>query len=401
MNPLRRLLGRPDALIRALVSAFAGAFLAGAPSPAVHAADDLTPLSDEFRSPSSRTRWLRIFQTEGWGNDPLESFDLSGTVPGRLRLVPHTSSWYAEWRGELTYQEVAGDFVVTTEVEVRNRAGTGAPGSPYSLAGILVRAPRSMTRPSEWTPGGQDYVFLSLGAADTPGTWQHEVKTTVRSVSTLDISPGTPSAGIQVARVGRHLILLRRPPGGSWVVHRRYSRPDFPATLQAGLTVYTDWPNCERVGAAAHNVTVLTNGAALPGGGVFTGGQPDLDARFDYVRYARPRIPTDLVGADLSNPVVVPDARLLAFLGDSAHEPAQPLRLTPVRVDGALRVELSYPDGTPTEAHRRSRVRVDSRGGLSDGSGTWSAVGSPVETSGISIPEEGIGTRFLRAIEDP
>ena len=73
------------------------------------------------------------------------------------------------------------------------------------------------------------------------------MKTTVRSVSTLDINPGTPSAGIQVARIGRHLILLRRPPGGAWVVHRRYSRPDLPTTLQAGLTVYTDWPSCERV----------------------------------------------------------------------------------------------------------------------------------------------------------
>lgn len=400
MKPLRFLLDPARALGLALLGLTAPSALSGA--------DDLTPLSDEFRSPSSRSRWLRIFQTEGWGNDPLQSFDLAGSAPGRLRLVPHTSSWYAEWRGELTYQEVSGDLVITTEVEVRNRAGTGAPGSRYSLAGIMVRAPRTMTRPSEWTPGGQDYVFLSLGAADTPGTWQHEVKTTVDSVSTLDISPGTPSAGIQVARIGRHLILLRRPPGGAWVVHRRYSRPDFPSTLQAGLTVYTDWPNCERVGATAHNVTVLTNGAALPGGGVFSGALPDLDARFEYVRYARPRIPADLTGADLSNPAAVTDARLLGFLGDGANPPSEPLRLTPVRRGAAHRIELTYPDGSRPEPHRAGKVRLETSAFLGSASTNWSASGIQPDpaTGTVDLPgmtEGGSGTeiRFLRAMESP
>ena len=42
---------------------------------------------------------------------------------------------------------------------------------------------------------------------------------------------------------------------------------------------------------------------------------PDIDARFDYVRFLRPTVPAALVGRDLSDLGVVSDAELLAFLG--------------------------------------------------------------------------------------
>lgn len=345
------------------------------------AADDLSALSDEFRSPATRTDWQRIHLTEGWGNDPLAVFDIGQQRPGRLLLVPHTSVWFGEWRGELTYKSVTGDFVVTTDVEVSRRGGGGAPKSPYSLAGIMVRAPRTMKSPAQWTPGGQNYVFLSLGSADTPGTYQHEVKTTVDSVSTLHVSPGTPRAQIQVARIGRHLILLRRPPGGGWVVHRRYSRPDFPATLQAGLTVYTDWPNCERVGAAAQNITVLTNGARLPDGTTFTGADPDLEAVFDYVRFARPQVPAALANADLSDPAVVSDAQLLTFLGEAAHGPAAALRLRPAMSgSGTPRLRIAYADGGSVEGHRLDRLRVRASATVEAPTVAWRRLTDPVRT---------------------
>lgn len=286
------------------------------------AGDDLTPLSDEFDDAGSLSQWRRIYQVEGWGNNALQQLDINTTRPGRLWMVPHTSSWYAEWRGELTFKTVTGDFVITTDVEPRNRARTGAPNSLYSLAGIMVRTPRTMTQPSQWTPGGQNYVFLSMGAADQPGSYQYEVKTTLNSISTLYISNGAPSrATIQVARIGPHLLMLRRDAGGPWRVHQRYFRPDMPATLQAGLTVYTDWPVCETVGSAQQNVTVLTNGARLPNGGIVSGAQPDLSASFDYVRFARPTIPSGLRNANLSNAGSVSDAQILAFLGDAASPP--------------------------------------------------------------------------------
>jgi hypothetical protein len=291
-------------------------------SPPVRAYDDLTILSDEFDAAGTLTNWQRIYQVEGWGNNVLQQFDIDTSRPGRMVMVPYTSSWYAEWRGELTFKTVTGDFVITADVEPRNRAGAGAPGSQYSLAGIMVRAPRTMTNPGQWTPGGQNYVFLSLGAASNPGTYQYEVKTTSNSVSTLYISNGAPSrASIQVARLGAHLILLRRDQGGSWQVHQRYFRPDLPALLQAGLTVYTDWPVCESVGFQYQNQFVLTNGLRLPNSVVVSGCNPDLVAAFDYVRYTRPQVPAELQAANFSNPVAVTDAQLLSFLGDPADVP--------------------------------------------------------------------------------
>lgn len=288
----------------------------------VLAHDDLTALSDEFDAAHSVTNWQRIYQVEGWGNNVLQQFDINTSRPGRMTMVPYTSSWYAEWRGELTFKRITGDFVITTDIEPRNRAGNGAPGSQYSLAGIMVRAPRTMTSPAQWTPGGQNYVFLSTGAANNPGSYQYEVKSTLNSQSMLYISNGAPArSSIQVARLGPHLILLRRGQGGIWQVHQRYFRPDMPPTLQAGLTVYTDWAVCESVGFQYQNQVVLTNGLRLPNGTVVGGCNPDLVAAFDYVRYARPQVPNNLAGASFSSPAAVTDAQLLSFLGEPANVP--------------------------------------------------------------------------------
>lgn len=288
-------------------------------------ADDLAPLSDEFHYAGSAVQWSRIHQVEGWGNEVLEQFNINTERAGRLFMAPHSSTWYAENRGELTFKEVTGDFVITTEVEPTRRSGSGAPRSEYSLAGIMVRTPRTMTSTAQWTPGGQNYVFLSLGAASNPGNYQFEVKTTLNSQSTLHITDNAPPrAMIQVARLGPHLITLRSAPGGSWVVHRRYQRADMPARLQAGLTVYTDWPLCAGVGYENQNTLVLTNGARLANGAIVSGANPDLLAAFDYVRYRRPQIPANLAGANFSNPSAVSDAQLLSFLGANANLPHMP-----------------------------------------------------------------------------
>jgi len=292
---------------------------------AAQAEDDLAPLSDEFHHAGTITNWRRIHQVEGWGNDVLEQFNINTARAGRLFMAPHSSTWYAENRGELTFKEVTGDFVITTEVEPTRRSGGGAPRSEYSLAGIMVRTPRTMTSPAQWTPGGQNYIFLSLGAASNPGNYQFEVKTTLNSQSTLHITDNAPPrAMIQVARLGPHLIALRSAPDGSWVVHRRYQRADMPARLQAGLTVYTDWPLCAGVGFENQNTRVLTNGTRLANGSIVSGANPDLLAAFDYVRYRRPQIPANLAGANFSNPSAVSDAQLLSFLGANANLPHMP-----------------------------------------------------------------------------
>jgi hypothetical protein len=325
-------------------------------SPSVRAYDDLTILSDEFDAAHSVTNWQRIYQVEGWGNDVLQQFNINTSRPGRMTMVPYTSSWYAEWRGELTFKAITGDFVITTDVEPRNRAGNGAPGSQYSLAGIMVRTPRSMTSPGQWTAGGQNYVFLSLGAASNPGTYQYEVKTTSNSVSTLQISGGVPRASIQVARIGAHLIMLRRDQGGAWQVHRRYFRPDMPSTLQAGLTVYTDWPVCEAVGFQYQNQFVLTNGLRLPNGSTVAGCNPDLVAAFEYVRYARPQVPGNLAGANFSSAAAVSDAQLLSFLGEPANVPGG-AALAPTLIALSHSQPIGFSAGISVTPNRSYRVQ--------------------------------------------
>lgn len=115
--------------------------------------------------------------------------------------------------------------------------------------------------------------------------------------------------------------MLRRDEGDVWQVHRRYFRPDMPATLQAGLTVYTDWPVCEAVGFQSQNQFVLTNGLRLPNGAMVSGCNPDLVAAFDYVRYARLQVPASLAGANFSSAVAVSDGQLLSFLGEPGNVP--------------------------------------------------------------------------------
>ncbi|MCO5166381.1 MAG: hypothetical protein M9894_08455 [Planctomycetes bacterium] len=274
-----------------------------APPPAPPA-DDLAPSSDDFSDPARLGEWQRIHLVEQWGFDQVEALDVGTTRAGWLTMVPHTSSWYEDYRGELMFKEVDGDVVVTTRVLATNRAGTGAPSRSYSLAGLMVRAPRNVT-PATWQPGGENYVFLSIGAANAPGLAQTEVKTTEGSVSTLTIEQAAGlEARIRVARVGAAVITLIREEGTPWRVHRRFARPDLPSTLQVGLTVYTDWETVQTFTPQEHNTTLITTGT------------PDLRAQFDFVTFARPAVPAALVGRDLVDAADVSDAELLAFLGD-------------------------------------------------------------------------------------
>jgi len=255
----------------------------------------------------------------------LEHWDINESNAGSMTMVPHSSSWFEEWRGVHAYKSVTGDFVVTTDVQPTSRSGSGAPNALFSLSGIMVRSPRTMTSGAlDWTPNGQNYIFLSTGAANTPGTYQFEVKDNRNSVSQLHITPGAPSAKIQVARIGAVFLVLRRIEGGEWEIHRRYVREDMPTSLHVGLTCYTDWNTCSQNGYAFHNLNLLTNGLPLPGGGVLATANPDLIARFDYVRFQRPLVPASLSGRNFASPAEVSDAEILAFLGSNSDQPHTP-----------------------------------------------------------------------------
>lgn len=238
---------------------------------------DIASLSDEFDSASSLSNWSRIYKTEGWGADQLSKFTVEN---GQLVLVPKSSTWYQDYRGVLVYKDIPGDFIITTKILSTGRDGRSAPRADFSLGGIMIRSPRK-DNAATWQPGGENYVFLSIGSADQPGNFQFEVKTTQNSNSNLEKIPArSGEALLRVVRVGPNIVLLRNQ-GGSWVVHKRYQRPDMPPQLQVGLTVYTDYSFASKLPAKQQNGTAIN------------GGNPDLVSKFDYVRYQRPNIPSN------------------------------------------------------------------------------------------------------------
>ena len=248
-------------------------------------------LSDEFSVPSTLSKWSRVTRTEGWNIDQTDELSIGSVRPGWLTIIPKTSTWYQDYRGELVFKLVTGNFIVKASLDVAGKQG-GPPTSNYSLAGIMLRSPRNIT-PQTWAPGGENYVFSSIGAADQPGTWQFEIKSTTNSDSWLQLSPATSgTAKIGIARIGTSLVLLRNA-GAGWQIVFRYERPDMPATLQSGITVYTDYSYASTFSPFDHNSTSIN------------GGNPDLVANVDYVRY----LPVPL-GAG-SN-----DAVLIAAMGD-------------------------------------------------------------------------------------
>ena len=270
------------------------------------AQDDLAKLSDEFDNEQSAGQWQRVDQVEGWNANQLELFDINKIYKGQAALMPYTSTWYKDWRGVLLFKPVKGDFVLTTRVKVTGRDGKSAPRSNYSLAGLMARAPRSIT-PETWQPGGENYVFVSLGAANQPGNYQFEIKTTINSDSRLHMIPAnTNDAQLQIARLGQTIVLLVKTPQDPWRILVRFPRPDFPQELQCGLCTYTDFNTASRTQPRQHNGMVIREG------------NPDVGALYDYVRFRRPAIPAALQGRNFANPQEVSDADLLRFLGDGA-----------------------------------------------------------------------------------
>ncbi len=274
-------------------------------------------LNDEFDDASTLSNWLNIDDVEGWNADHLEDYNINTSQTGKLMMLPYTSSWYQDYRGSILFKELTGDFILTTEATATNRAGNGNPSSSYSLAGLMIRTPRSFTNGAAgWTPYGENFIFLATGHATGSSANAHlEVKTTVSGSSNLAITPipSPTNVRIRIARIGEYVICLYQLPGGSWIVHRRFDRSDFPNTMQIGFVTYTDWPKVSSYTPIFHNSNVLNaNLNPDPTAGVpFT---PDIIGGFEFARFDEVNLPPILVGVNLTNSAVT-DAQLLSFLG--------------------------------------------------------------------------------------
>jgi Bacterial tandem repeat domain 1 len=268
--------------------------------------------------------WSNITQVEGWDAEQLEVFNINTNAAGRLFMQPHTCVWFNDFKGPFLFKELNGDFIFTTQVQVENRAGGWPPGTTFSLAGPMIRQPKTLTTGSDdWAPGQENYVFLSLGFGD-PGVcgapcaglppMHLETKATCSSHSDLQITPiGTQEITLRLAKIGNVIISLYQLPGGVFVVQERHRVANLcqngvsdvmfgDGPLQVGLVAYTDWPAISGMSPVDHNNSVLHE-------------NPDLNARFEFARFNEVNIPPALAGLDFANPTQVSNAQLLSFLG--------------------------------------------------------------------------------------
>lgn len=289
---------------------------------------------DHFNDICSLDAWMDIQETEGWNIQALESHDISLTYPGRFMLMPYTVSWYADWRGPLMYRMTQGDFVLTTHLTVTNRIGDDIPGPYYSLGGIMVRNPKTMTNGIEdWLPGEEDYVFLSLGHAannhpSCPGCPppHFEVKSTINSSSTLNVSSiDTNVVDIRMVRLAPYVLVLYRFPGQEWEVHHRYFRNDLMDTVQVGMVTYTDWDKVYTYEPAFHNSHVLNEQLEPdPSSNPGMPFSPDIITSYDFIELQNAVFPAEWAGLNLVDEADVSDAEILALFGDTLPIPFSP-----------------------------------------------------------------------------
>lgn len=259
---------------------------------------DLASLNDEFDDASTIDQWQLVTETEGWDAQPFETFDINQTTPGSLTIEPHTSTWYQDYQGDLAFKEVEGDFVVTTMVTISDRDDIGDSdaddipnGSSFSLGGVMLRTPRAITdAATEWTPGGSNFVFLSMGHGyDDEMTL--ESKNTIDSNSDLELIPvDLTTIELRIQREGNSITTMYREVGATdWQVAANFDRPDMPETLQVGLLGYTDYGKISTFTPeyANSNTLVDTSMNSANSSNSTMAYSPDLRASFDYIRFER------------------------------------------------------------------------------------------------------------------
>lgn len=194
----------------------------------VFAARNKSYLNDLFDGTALSPAWTILHPN-------LAQVSVSG---GALHLQPTqdgpNATWFNDGESVLVYKSVTGDFTATTIAHARDpQNGTQPPPLQYRLGGLTVRDPNSTA------PGQHNWAHVAIGAG--AGSVAVEDKTTTGSVSDFLLYP-TPNADaeLRITRQGSLISLYWRPIGAqSWTLLRTHSHPEFPATVQVGLMVYS------------------------------------------------------------------------------------------------------------------------------------------------------------------
>ncbi len=291
--------------------AFADGILGQSIVPAIAQESSEQPEVDELRSRS--TRFDRSQALQGWQQFQIDGWVSKWETPrvedGVLVLQPKSSGWFEDNTAGHLYQAITGDFIVTTRIRVEGTQSL-VPQRSFSLAGLLIRAPRTFTAET-WAPGNENWLFFSVGTAFPAGQPQFEIKSTYNSLSTLKISEAqTGWTRLRIARSGELFTLLYQSEGSDeWRVLDQFIRPDLPETLNVGLTAYADWdsmapdyPNYQQYneqGAASQN--------------------PDLLAYIESIEFRRPttpRFPLATLDPRVSFDPALSEARMQDLMAD-------------------------------------------------------------------------------------
>jgi hypothetical protein len=233
------------------------------------APQDLGALSDDFDGPG----------LVGWQSMQGEIRDGGQTTfavdGGELTVHTAQSAWFRTQHAFYLWKQVTGDFVATIRLRVSGEE-SAAPTANWSLAGLLVRSPRSTTQSENWL----NFTFGRVSGASVV-----ERKSTRFSNSQLVLDE-VPDGWIELrtVRVGPRFFLLRRTDGDRWRLHWEYVRPDLPHTLQVGVDAQTGTDD----------------------------DRGDLVAHVDSVRFAPTGLPASLRARAVSGHVSA--QRLLAYL---------------------------------------------------------------------------------------
>jgi hypothetical protein len=239
----------------------AGATLGDAAQPV--SGSGLPALSDGFDDPATLAGWS-VMQGDAQGGPPAR-FDIGRSAPGQLTIHPAYSWWVNDGRAFYLYRLVSGDFSVTTRLWATGAHGD-VPRASWSLAGLLVRSPDG-----DVDRAAESWVGWTAGAVK--GARVLERKTTVSADSQLVLAQRAPGpVQLRVVRVADQLALLRRYPGGHWVLQWTYSRPDLPVVVQVGIDAQSGWDLDHPGSRHLH----------------------DLVAHVDSIRFAETGIPDDL-----------------------------------------------------------------------------------------------------------